>query len=132
MSSGQARADWRAGCLNAGRYDLLVGEYVDPLTVYLPGQQPFVAGAPTVWGFFQAVHAALLAQGLDRIEARVVAQDMPRGDRRRVWTDWWGKAADGAAVLVMQTVCYSRDNAGGALTEVLEFTRLDLPMMAAA
>jgi hypothetical protein len=90
---------------------------------------------PTVWGFFQALHAALLARGLDRIQARVTAEDLPHGARRRVWTDWWGIAGDGSAVLVMQTVCYSREcpgGTGGTLTEMLEFTRLDLPMLAAA
>lgn len=132
QAGAKGRADWRAACLTAGRYDLLVEDYAFPLTVFLPGQAPVVATPRSAWGFFQSFHSALVAAGHTRLAARVTAEDLPLGGRGRVWTDWWGEAPDRPAVLVAQTVCYARRGEGPELTEMIEFTRLDLPLLAAA
>jgi hypothetical protein len=124
--------DYRAAALTAGRYDLLVEEYVYPLTVYLPDRPPMAAAPPTVWGFFQTFHAALVAAGMTVLTARVAAEGLPRGGRSQVWTDWYGEGPGQARRLVAQTICYHRLNGSEKRTELLEFTRLDLPMMAAA
>ena len=132
MPSGQAMADWRAECLNAGRYALLVAEYAFPLAVYLPGQPPLRATPRLVREFFQSFHVALASGGFDRLTARVTAEALPFGGRRRLWTDWIGAGRSRAPALVAQTVCYSRSTGGRCRTEMLEFTRLDLPVLAAA
>jgi hypothetical protein len=130
--SPQGRADWHAACLSAGRYDLLVQQYAFPLTVFLPDQPPVAVSPRAAWGFFQSFHSAMIAAGLPRLTARVTAEDLPRGGRRRLWTDWFGDGPARPAVLVAQTVCYSRTAAGDRRTELLEFTRLDLEVPAAA
>lgn len=132
MSQGQAQADWRAACLMSGRYDLLVEEYDFPLTVWLPGQPAMVATPRTAWGFFQAFHAALVAAGFARLSAQVVAEGLARAGRRRLWTDWWGAGAGQGRTLVAQTICYCRAAPNDQRTEMLEFTRLDLPALATA
>lgn len=132
MANGQARADWRAQCLNTGRYDLLVSEYAFPLTVYLPGRPPLQASPQLVWGFYQSFHSALVAGGFDRLAARVTAEALPSGGRRRLWTDWTGVGPGRVPFLVAQTVCYSRISGGDDRTELLEFTRLDLPVLSVA
>ncbi|MGQ0567717.1 MAG: hypothetical protein ACT4OK_21995 [Gemmobacter sp.] len=132
MPGGQARMDYRAAALTAGRYDLLVEEYVYPLTVYLPGRPPMSATPQTVWGFFQAFHAGLVAAGMTVLTARVAAEGLPQGGRAQVWTDWFGEGPGVTRRQVAQTVCYRRLDGTADRTELLEFTRLDLPMMAAA
>jgi hypothetical protein len=124
--------DFRASALSAGRYDLLVAEYVYPLTVYLPGQAPMAATPQTVWGFFQAFHSAMVALGMTVLTARVAAQGLPQGGRVQTWTDWYGEGPSVARRRIAQTVCYRRAEGPEQRTELLEFTRLDLPMMAAA
>ena len=132
MPDGQAKMDFRAAALTAGRYDLLVDEYLYPLTVYLPGRPPTVATPDTVWGFFQAFHAAMVALGMSVLTARVVAEGLPQGGRAQTWTDWFGEGPGVARRQVAQTVCYRRVDRAETRTELLEFNRLDLPMMAAA
>jgi hypothetical protein len=132
MSDGQAKMDYRAAAVTAGRYDLLVEEYLYPLTVYLPGQPPMSATPRTVWGFFQAFHAAMVAMGLTVLTARVAAEGLPQAGRTQTWTDWFGEGPGVARRQVAQTVCYRRIDGAEKRTELLEFTRLDLPMMAAA
>ena len=132
MSNGQARMDDRAAALMAGRYDLLVKEYLYPLTVYLPQRPPMSATPQIVWGLFQAFHAAFVAGGMTVLTARVAAEGLPQGGRSQIWTDWFGEGPDLARRQVAQTVCYLRTEGAANRTELLEFTRLDLPLMAAA
>ena len=124
--------DYRAAALTAGRYDILVEEYAYPLTIYWPNLPPTAATQQTVWGFFQAFHAALAAQGMTTLTARVAAEGLPQGGRKQIWTDWYGEGQGVARRQVAQTVCYLRVDRAETRTELLEFTRLDLPMMAAA
>jgi hypothetical protein len=124
--------DYRAAALSAGRYDILVEEYAYPLTIYLPHLPPAAASQQSVWGFFQAFHAALVAQGMTTLTARVAAEGLPQGGRKQIWTDWYGEGQGVQRRQVAQTVCYMRTDEAAARTELLEFTRLDLPMMAAA
>lgn len=132
MPSGKAHVDYLAAVLTAGRYDLLVEEYADPLTIYMPGQAPMVATRSNVWGFFQSFHSALVAGGMTQLSARVVADGLPQGGRALLWADWFGEGADQPRQRVAQTVCYRRIAGASSLTELPEFKRLDLPMLAAA
>ncbi|QYK42885.1 MAG: hypothetical protein KF887_07225 [Paracoccaceae bacterium] len=132
MPCGQSKADYRAECLTAGHYDLLVAEYADPLTVYLPGEPPMIATPQTVRAFFRALRGGLELQGMTRMTGRVTAEGLPIRGRARLWTDWYGEAPGRAPELVAQTVCYRRVDGADDRTEMLEFTRLDLPMPAAA
>ena len=132
MSNGQAKMDFRAAALTAGRYDRLVDEYLYPLTVYLPQCPPMSATPQTVWGFFQAFHAAMVAMGMTVLTASVAAEGLPQGGRAQTWTDWFGEGPGVTRRQVAQTVCYRRVGGTENRTELLEFTRLDLPMTAAA
>ena len=132
VSNGQAKMEYRAAALTAGRYDLLVEEYLYPLTIYLPQCPPMTATPQTVWGFFQAFHAAMVALGMTVLTARVAAEGLPQAGRAQTWTDWFGEGPGVARRQVAQTVCYRRVDGAESRTEMLVFTRLDLPMMAAA
>ena len=132
MSGGQASMDYRAAALTAGRYDLMVEEYAYPLAVYLPHRAPLSATPQTVWGLFQAFHAAMVASGLTLLTARVAAEGLPQGGRVQIWTDWFGEGPGTARRQVAQTICYRCVDGAETRTEMLEFTRLDLAAMAAA
>ena len=132
MPNGQEKMDYRAAALTAGRYDILVEECLYPLTVYLPQRPPMTATPQTVWGLFQAFHAAMVAMGMTVLTARVAAEGLSQGGRAQVWTDWFGEGPGVTRSQVAQTVCYCRVDGAKTRTELLEFTRLDLPMMAAA
>lgn len=132
MSEGQARMNHRAASLSAGRYDLLVEEYAYPLTIYMPHLPPTAATQQSVWGFFQAFHSAMVAQGMTILTASVAAEGLLQGGRKQIWTDWYGEGPGVGRRLVAQTVCYLRVDKDFARTEMLEFTQLDLPLLAAA
>ncbi len=129
---GQAKADHHAALFSAGCYDALVAQYQFPLTVYMLGQPRGLANRQEALAFFQSFHAALNASGLTDLSARVVAIDLPIAPRRRTWTEWTASGPGRAPAQVATTVCYARMGGTGMVTEMLEFTRLDLPMFAAA
>jgi hypothetical protein len=130
--SFQSRASARADALNAGRYDLLVEDYAFPLTIYVMGVPTVLRDRTEAWAFYQSFHSTLLACGIARLTARVVAEDLPRGGRCRFWTDWMGEGPNLALRRVASTICYARLGKSDMLTEMLEFTRLDLPLQVAA
>ncbi|MFN3971222.1 MAG: hypothetical protein ACK4L4_07610 [Gemmobacter sp.] len=132
MTDGQRRADYRAACLTAGRYDLLAAEYVYPLAVYLPGAPAMLASAEETQDFFCGFHAALQRRGLTRLSARVTAEGLPLNGRARLWSDWYAEGPGQPPELVAQTICYRRAAGGDDRTEMLEFTLLDIALPRAA
>lgn len=128
----QEAADFRAEAISAGRYDLMVAEYQLPLSIFLDGRPQVMRTASEVWGFFQGFHSAMRAAGLVRLHARVMAVDLPRNGRFRVWTEWSGSGAARPPVPIATTICYCRETRQGVETEMIEFTRLALPALSAA
>ena len=124
----QVVADLRAAALSSGRYDLMVTEYAYPLTVYIGDQQHQFAGPDDVWAFYQSFHSAMNAQGYDRMTARVTAEDLPRAGRFRVWTEWFGEGSKMARNCIAATICYCSVVPTGVITEMIEFTRVALPI----
>ncbi len=95
----------------------------------------FQTGAPAraeAWAFFQFFHSAMLACGISRMTARVVAADLPRGGRCRFCTEWLGEGPEMSPRRVASTISHTRMVGDEMLTGMLEFTRLDLPMQVAA
>lgn len=128
----QAKADFRAGALTAGRYDLLLPEYVDPLMLYLPGEPPQIAGGAQIEAFFRTFRSGLDRHGAARFAALVTAEDLPTRDRSRLWTDWFAEIQGQPRQLIARTVCYRRMTGGTTRTEMVEFTYLDTPFLTSA
>ena len=126
----QVVADFRAAALSSGRYDLMVNEYCYPLTIYLDGVPTVVQGPSDVWAFYQSFHSAMLAEGFDRLTARVTAEDLPRSGRFRVWTEWSAQGPKKMQTIIASTICYCTQLTSGEATEMLEFTKLALSVMA--
>jgi DNA-binding LacI/PurR family transcriptional regulator len=127
----QTVADFRAAALSAGRYDLMAQEYSYPLTIYLGGQATVAADPAQVRQFYRGFHAAMQAQGFERLIARVWAEDLPRQGRFRVWTDWFAEGPGRVRAPVAATVCYCSTTAQGVATEMVEFDSLALALPAA-
>jgi hypothetical protein len=125
----QVVADFRAAALSSGRYDLMSNEYTYPLTVYLNETPHVLDTAKQAWGFFQGFHAVLRSEGLDRMTAKIAAEGLPRGGRFRIWTDWFAQGPNRASSLIAATICYCTIRSDGIATNMIEFTRLNLPML---
>ncbi len=132
-TSLQAVADFRAAQISGGRYDRITDGYTYPLPIYV-GDTPTVAqDARAAWQFFQVFHAVLLAEGLPHLTGRVVATEIPRDGRFRVWTDWFASATPAdRPVAVARTVCYCLGTVADARTEMVDCTALHLPALRAA
>jgi hypothetical protein len=126
----QVVADFRAAALSSGRYDLMIGEYRYPLTVYLDGVPQTVQAPSDAWAFYQGFHSSMRSEGYDRMTARVTAEDLPRNGRFRIWTDWTAEGTIKSGVIA-STICYCTIVAGSVVTDMIEFTRLTLPLLAA-
>jgi hypothetical protein len=120
----QVTADLLAAALSAGRYDLLVEDCTFPMTVFIEGRSRVFATERELWAFYQGIHSSLRAAGFQRVTARVTAEDLPRGGRYRVWTDWIGQGPGKIATTVAATICYCSHKTHLPVTEMVEFTRL--------
>jgi hypothetical protein len=124
----QVAADFRAAALSSGRYDLMVSEYRYPLTIYIDGIPNVIQRHNDMWGFYQTFHSSMRHQGFDRMTARVTAQDMPRAGRFRVWTDWKAEGK-GKTGIIASTICYCTVVGNRVMTDMIEFTKVALPML---
>jgi hypothetical protein len=126
----QEHADFCAAAMSSGRYDLIVDQYRYPFTIYLHGTPHILQSERDAWAFYQTVHSAMRSEGFDRLTARVTAEDLPRSGRSRVWTDWVGQG-QGKSRVILSTINYCSVVAGRRMTDMIEFTRMTLPDMAA-
>jgi hypothetical protein len=125
----QLAADFRAAALCNGRYDLMVGEYRYPLTVYLDGIPHLLHGVSDAWAFFQTMHSATLTEGYHRLTAQVDRDEAPQNNRFRVWVNWRGEGAERPQAMIARTTLFCVDEAPGTAIEMIEFTELALPLL---
>ncbi|MCU0801691.1 MAG: hypothetical protein MUD11_07930 [Rhodobacteraceae bacterium] len=129
MTTQQLTADFRAAALSNGRYDLMVGEYRYPLTVYLDGIPHLLQGVSDAWAFFQTMHTATLGEGYQRLTARVEREEAPKTGRFRVWVSWIAEGAERPTASVARTTLYCVDEGPRTAIEMIEFTELALPLL---
>jgi hypothetical protein len=127
----QAVADFRADAISSGRYDLMALEYAYPLTIFIDGKARVADDPDTVQSFYADFHSAMKAEGYDRLTAKVTAEDMPRRGRFRIWTEWVAHGPMRASSSIAATVCYCSTVSGQVTTEMVEFSRLALTLLAA-
>lgn len=127
----QSQAEFRAAQISLGRYDMIVGNYLFPLCVVYRRARSLTHTQRDLWAFFQSLHSSVVMRGYARLCANVTAHEIPHRSRFRVWTDWVGHRADGSTGLVAQTICYCRGSDAAHQIEMIEFTHLALPDIAA-
>lgn len=116
----------------AGQYATVATGYAFPLVVYLHNRPCVLSSGTQGEAFFRCLHLSLVKAGIQRLDVRVTALDLPREGRRRCWIDWWGISGAGRRSIVLQTVCYGADHAEGLRIEMVEFTHLDVQLQLAA
>lgn len=122
----QAIVDMRAAALTSARYDLMAEEYSYPLTIYLGGQAQVATSRAEVIRFYAAFHKAMQVEGFHVLTGRVMAEDLPRRGRFRLWTYWFASGPSRTREQIAATVCYCSTLSGGIATEMVEFSRLSL------
>jgi hypothetical protein len=128
MMSRQSVADYRATALSSGRYDLLALEYTYPLTIFIQGEMLVAAQPEDVIKFYAGFHTAMTEEGLNSLVGKVTAEDLPRNGRFRIWTNWSAVCQAGTLRQIAATVCYCRILSSVVVTEMVEFSRLTLPL----
>ena len=117
----------RASWLLAGQYDRIVEQYHFPLPVYLDSSRVIVPGAPEATAMLRLQRAAFLERGVVALKPAVVAMDLPRGGRFRLWVDWSEHTQPDGPVRSSQVVYYCRQVSDSFQIEMVDYTRLSMP-----
>ncbi len=113
----QARAD----LMMQGRLVELAGEYLYPMALYQDERQIIVQDADEFVGMLETLHAEQRALGVARIMVKVVALDMPRQERLRVWLEREYRDAKGGVASRMDMIHYCRLAPVGVKTEMVSY-----------
>jgi hypothetical protein len=100
-------------------------------TIDFGGEVQLVTGPAAVVRCCADFHTAMTRRGLHGIGGRVTAEEMPVNKRVRVWTGWSAKCQDDRETLVAATVGHFGRWGDKVATEIMKFSRLDLPLMVA-
>ena len=117
----------RADLLLQGRIDELVAAYHCPLPIELGDRRLIVRSVDEGRAMLFLLRTALLARGVVALRPTVVALDLPRGGRFRVWVDWQEVAQSALDTRTSSSVHYCRVTPAGPVTEMLCYTRLSMP-----
>lgn len=117
----------RADLLLQGRIDELVTAYHCPLPVELGDKRLIVCTVDEGHAMLTLLRTALLARGVVALRPTVVAMDLPRAGRFRVWVDWQELALPAQETRTSSVVHYCRISPAGPVTEMLCYTRLSMP-----
>jgi hypothetical protein len=119
-----ARFDAR---LSMGRYDLLGGNCTFPLVLFLDERPLLLRSRVEGLAFFCYFHAAMQHAGLTRLATRIVAEEIRRRDRFRLWIEMRGEGPAGAHVLLARAILYCMAGPDGERIQMIEFSDHGLP-----
>lgn len=122
----QDRVNTCATSLTAGRYDLMARGYDYPFPAFLNGQQVVLTTPDAACSLFGLFHAAMQAEGLTRLKSVIVAEEIPRRGRFRIWVDLIGDGPEATGVLLARSILYCRGTPAGDRVEMLELANLSL------
>ena len=110
---------WRASLLLEGRVDDLVREVLFPFALYVGGAWMIFASGDALAQYLAETLKSRPDRGIVRLTTRVVAMDMPRDGRFRVWVEHSDHTAAGLAADRYISLHYCRETARGIQTEML-------------
>lgn len=117
----------RADLLLQGRFDELVTAYHCPLPIELGDRRLIVRSVEEGRAMLSLLRAALLTRGVIALQPTVVAMDLPRDGRFRVWVDWKESAVPADQTRTSSAAHYCRITPAGPVTEMLCYSRLSMP-----
>jgi hypothetical protein len=120
----------RADLLFAGRYDEIIRHYDFPLALSLQGRVTAITSPVRLWEFLRHLHVSLKARGIVRSEAELVAVELPRDGRFRVWARWHEISAKPNSCGTSDALYYCARTQSGFRTEMLSYSRMSMPELA--
>jgi hypothetical protein len=117
----------RARWLLAGRIDEILADHQFPLPVDFGDSRLVVRTAEEGRLLLGHLCAAYAGLGVDTLVPTVMAVDLPRQGRFRVWADWHSMAQPGGMMHVASVVYYCRQVPTGLRIEMVDCTRLLVP-----
>jgi hypothetical protein len=118
---------WRSDLLMSGRYEDLAREYLFPLALYLNEQQLIVQSAEDLMLIMAKLQAARRQQGIATVKSDLIAMDLPRHGRFRVWVRHYEMNAVGAVVTLSDAIHYCCETPRGLQSEMAEFGQCRVP-----
>lgn len=112
---------WRMSLFLTGRHGDLAQEYLYPFPIYTGGRQQVVRSAADMEATFGRLHKMSKARDIARIETWVVAIELPRGGRFRVWVAHRDFGSAGELLGSGQIVHYCRMTDAGIKTEMSDY-----------
>jgi hypothetical protein len=117
----------RAERLMNGRIDDLSEHYIYPLPLYLASSRVIVRAPEEAAAMLRLVRAAFLERGVVALDPKVVAIDLPRAGRFRVWVDWHELAVPVEGTRISSAIYYCKATPAGIRTEMVNYTHLSMP-----
>ena len=117
----------RADLLFAGRYDDLTRLHASPLPLYFGRSRILIDSRDAMRDYFRCLHQVLQAGGVTALAAKVMAQELPRQGRFRIWVDWAGGDPCAQSPDCHNTVYYCTTRSGGMQVEMIGYPRQFAP-----
>lgn len=117
----------RADDLWNGRFDALAAQYLYPLPAFLAGTRMIVRNPREAASMLALQRAAYMERGVLAIHPKVVAMDLPRGNRFRAWVDWEELALPVEQTRVCSVLYYMGIVPDGFRIEMVDYVTLTMP-----
>jgi hypothetical protein len=127
FSQVKAQLRSRADQLMAGRLRDVSRQYLYPLPLHLGANRMVVRTSDEAEAMLGLLRSALIARGVVSLKPCVVAIDLPRAGRFRIWVDWHELAVPAGGTRISSAVYYCRATPAGFRTEMIAYTRLSMP-----
>ena len=108
-----------------GEFDRLTEVYDFPIPVYVGETLTSYDSPDAITGVLSNMRADMLADGLTSVQARVVAQDLPRNGQYRVFVDWHYCYEDNDTRETTSVTYFFRETIGGPKVQMVEFRKCD-------
>jgi hypothetical protein len=117
----------RADRLLNGHIEDVVSQYIFPLPLYLGSSRVIVRSPDEATAIFGVLRAAYLDRGVVALQPKVIAIDIPRAGRFRVWAEWQELALPVEGTRISSAIYYCKATPAGIQTEMVNYTHLSMP-----
>ncbi len=123
----QELIQWQSDLLLAGRFEDLSREYDYPVALYLKSSSLPIRDSEHLIAILKLTRQSLIRRGVTKIVAKVIAMDLPRKGRFRVWVDSVEQNACGQTLFRAGSVLFCRIGRQGIRTEMVQFWQCAMP-----
>ncbi|MFM7333682.1 MAG: hypothetical protein ACKO1H_04600 [Tabrizicola sp.] len=117
----------RAEQMLSGALDALADSYVYPMPVYLRDQSLVVTSPERACAMLCLQRLSMIRRKVVALRPTIVAVDLPRNGRFRVWVDWLELAIPAEGTGRSSAVYYCSEGPSGLKIEMVAYTQLSTP-----